>query len=89
MALFKEITLPKGFVLTYHKIRTLVPDYYRCVTGVAVDSFVSKELRDASEDPRLIATPLKDYEFDGVDHTRADIYEMLKALPEWADAVDA
>jgi hypothetical protein len=90
MALQKSIMSPSGVEAQYHKIMIMSLDRRNEQLEVSVACFVSKEARDAHKSPLLVVS--KKIDAQSLDHDQPlmqQIYEKLKLLPEFENAVDA
>ena len=89
MALNKIIKF-RGFDCTYHKVIGLEWDLVKGTALVRLGAFKDEDYRRESlEVPAFTPTAtLSAMDFIGCPDILAKAYELLKALPEWADAED-
>lgn len=88
MGLQKTITSDYGADATYWNIGSYQEDFKGKGAQVTLYGYMNKEMRDAGKQPLSAAN----IQFTGekyiVNATREQIYELIKLLPEYADAVD-
>ena len=87
MALTKELINKKGVTTNYHKI-----GYVELIEGIVrcrLESYVSKDYRDADlpADSSMFNFDITVAEEESMG-IRALCYNKIKALDEWADAID-
>ena len=93
MALNKEITYDNGTTASYHRIDGLLvhchPDNGATVTATLY-SYLTEGFRMTNADAPVstlgVTAELTEEQVDG--NLREVLYESIKSLPEWAEAID-
>lgn len=85
MALIKQIILPNGIEINYHRISSLIKNGN--ILDVSVTSYVSENYRQESIDKYAY---INNYIFEDVDSNISfeSTYQLLKTLPIFKDAID-
>lgn len=86
MGLFIDKDTNSGAKATYHKIIGLSIDYNQARFTVTVGGYYSKVARAAGYDP-MISWSVSGT-FDGVELTRAVLYDTIKSDPLFIGAID-
>ena len=86
MGLLKTETIYNGMEVTYHHIAHITTDMYTGSCQAVLHSWPSKEARTPVTPPLLT----RNYNFNLTgESAMIDGYNAIKALPYWADAIDA
>lgn len=98
MALQKDIKLPNGITISYHRIVSITKVTNNILT-FEISSYINKEEREKEKEWYKLTTddkPMLDIyistEYVNIDYDEdkniKDLYAYLKTLPEFKDAID-
>lgn len=83
MALQKQITLPNGVTVNYHRIAAIMKTDKKI--DITVQSYVTQEYRDLSV-WNVVKEFYYSFEDVNIDYSFSSIYELLKTHPDFQDA---
>ena len=89
MALSKTIPTTFGVSASYWNISAVAEEFGEKWVRVVLSGFVSPDARAAGNIPLAKVETMLQAEQYVPDQTRAQLYGLLKASPDWSDAVDA
>lgn len=88
MALQKDITLETGAIANYWRIGRIFIDYNLKKITCYLELYVSKEARDDEKAPIYFSEMEADISLSVSGDIRQTIYNSLKVIPEFENAVD-
>lgn len=93
MALIKTILDSKGQTTSYHKIGLFNVNSYTNTIDINMAGYTSKEYRDIEKEEHkpaenVVCSTAIQLPYVDEDISISAIYESIKLLPEWLDAID-